>query len=191
MPDDPSVQVTVLLQRWSQGDENALAELIPVVYQELRRLAHYQLQSEPAGHTLQSTALVNEALLRLLGGQPVALQNRAHFVAVAARLMRQILVDYARSRHANKRDWGDRIEVAVLADLPVQGDAQLLALDDALEGLSQMHERQARIVEMKFFGGLTASEISEVLGVSLATVERDWVVARLWLRRQMDGTPAP
>jgi RNA polymerase sigma factor (TIGR02999 family) len=171
-----------------RGDEKALAELIPMVYHELRRLAHRQLQSERRDHTLQSTALVNEAFLRLLGSQPAALQNREHFVAVAARLMRQILVDYARTRSANKRDAGCRIDVAALPELPVQGDAQLLALHDALEGLSQVDERQAKIVEMKFFGGLTAPEISQVLGLSLSTVERDWAVARLWLRRQMEDT---
>jgi RNA polymerase sigma factor (TIGR02999 family) len=185
---EPSDQVTELLQQWVRGDEKALAALVPVVYRELRRLAHYQLQSERRDHTLQSTALVNEAFLRLLGSQPAALQNREHFVAMAARLMRQILVDYARSRHANKRDAGCRIDIEALAELPIQGDAQLLALHDALESLSQLDERQAKIVEMKFFGGLTSPEISQVLELSLSTVERDWAIARLWLRRQMDGT---
>jgi len=190
MPEHSSNQINSLLQQWAQGDEQALAELIPVVYGELRRQAHYQLKSERSNHTLQSTALVNEALVRLLGSEPIALKNRAHFVGVAARLMRQILVDYARTRRAGKRDWGDRIEVEAIAGLPVKSDVQLLALDDALESLSQLHERQARIVEMKFFGGLKATEISAVLGISIATVERDWMVARLWLRRQMDAMPA-
>ncbi len=190
MPADSSRQVTILLQHWAQGDESALGDLVPVVYRELHRLAHHHLQSERSDHTLQSTALVNEVFLRLLGSEPVELRNRAHFVAVASRLMRQILVDYARSRRANKRDGGCRIEAEALADLPIQGDAQLLALDDAMDDLSRLDERQAEIVEMKFFGGLTAPEISEVLGISLTTVERDWTVARLWLRRQMDGRPA-
>jgi len=190
MSQEPSIQVTELLQQWVRGDEKALADLAPMVYQELRRLAHYQLQSERSDHTLQSTALVNEAFLRLLGNQPAALQNREHFVAVAARLMRQILVDYARIRRANKRDAGYRIDIEALAELPVMGDAQLLALHDALESLSQLDERQAKIVEMKFFGGLTSPEISQVLGLSVTTVERDWAVARLWLRRQMDETPS-
>lgn len=189
MPEDPSGRVTTLLMHWAGGDEKALGELVPVVYNELRRLAHHHLQSERPDHTLQSTALVNEAFLRLIGSEPVALQGRAHFVAVASRLMRQILVDYARNRQANKRDGGCRIDVDALANLPIKGEAQLVALDDAIQELSKFDERQAKIVEMKFFGGLTTSEISRALGVSLTTVERDWSVARLWLRRQMDGTP--
>jgi len=188
MADEPSGQVTELLQRWVKGDDAALGALAPLVFQELRRLAHFHMQSERAGHTLQSTALVNEAFLRLIGGRPVDVQNRNHFVAVASRLMRQVLVDYARSRRANKRDGGCRIDIEALAELPVQDDAELLALDDALQSLGQLDERQARIVEMKFFGGLTSPEISQVLELSLSTVERDWAIARLWLRRQMDGT---
>ena len=180
--------ITLLLRAWSDGDRRALGDLIPLVYQELYQTAKRYMAQEKPGHILQSTALVNEAFLRLLGSQPAALQNREHFVAVASRLMRQILVDYARLRRANKRDAGYRIDIEVLAELPVNGDAQLLALHDALESLSQLDERQAKIVEMKFFGGLTAAEISQVLGLSVTTVERDWAVARLWLRRQMDGT---
>jgi RNA polymerase sigma factor (TIGR02999 family) len=188
MPEDVSGEVTGLLQRWVRGDDKALGDLVPVVYQELRRLAHHQLQSERADHTLQSTALVNEAFLRLLGSQPAELQNRGHFIAVASRLMRQILVDYARSRGASKRDAGCRIDIEALANLPVQGDAQLVALDDALQELSRLDERQSKIVEMKFFGGLSVPEISEVLGLSHSTVERDWATARVWLHRQMNGT---
>ncbi len=186
MPEDPSGQVTTLLTHWAGGDQKALGELVPVVYNELRRLAHLQLQGERPDHTLQSTALVNEAFIRLVGSRPADLQSRAHFVAVASRLMRQILVDYARNRQANKRDGGCRIDIDALANLPVIGDLQLVALDDAIQELAKLDERQAKIVEMKFFGGLTAPEISRVLGVSLTTVERDWSVARLWLRRQMD-----
>jgi RNA polymerase sigma factor (TIGR02999 family) len=188
MPEDVSGEVTGLLQRWVRGDDKALGDLVPVVYQELRRLAHHQLQSERADHTLQSTALVNEAFLRLLGSQPAELQNRGHFIAVASRLMRQILVDYARSRGASKRDAGCRIDIEALANLPVQGDAQLVALDDALQELSRLDQRQSKIVEMKFFGGLSVPEISEVLGLSHSTVERDWATARVWLHRQMNGT---
>ncbi|MGO8974269.1 MAG: ECF-type sigma factor [Steroidobacteraceae bacterium] len=191
MADEPSGQVTELLQRWVKGDDAALGALAPLVFQELRRLAHFHMQSERAGHTLQSTALVNEAFLRLIGGRPVDVQNRNHFVAVASRLMRQVLVDYARSRRANKRDGGCRIDIEALAELPVQDDAELLALDDALQSLGQLDERQARIVEMKFFGGLSAPAIADVMGLSLATVDRDWAIARLWLRRQMDGSPVP
>jgi RNA polymerase sigma factor (TIGR02999 family) len=188
MPDDQSGQVTELLQQWKQGDEQALKALVPLVYKELRRLAHYHLQSERPDHTLQSTALVHEAYLRLLGGKPVELQNRAHFVAVASRLMRQILVDYARERRASKRDGGCKIDFDYLEALPIKGEAELLALDDALHELSRIDERQGKIVEMKFFGGLSAPEISEVLGLSRATVDRDWATARVWLHRQMSRT---
>ncbi len=188
MPDDQPGQVTELLLHWRQGDEKALRALVPLVYKELRRLAHFHLQAERPDHTLQSTALVHEAYLRLLGGQPVELRNRAHFIAVASRLMRQILVDYARNRRANKRDGGCRIAFEDLAALPVTGDTELLALDNALDELSRIDERQGKIVEMKFFGGLSAPEISEVLGISRATVDRDWATARVWLHRQMSRT---
>jgi RNA polymerase sigma factor (TIGR02999 family) len=185
MPGEQPGQFTRLLHSWTQGDEKALRTLVPLVYKELRRLAHYHLQSERADHTLQSTALVHEAYIRLLGGQPVELQNRAHFISLASRLMRQILVDYARSRRANKRDGGCRIAFEYLDALPVNGDAELVALDDALEELSRIDERQGKIVEMKFFAGLSAPEISQVLGISRATIDRDWATARIWLHRQM------
>jgi RNA polymerase sigma factor (TIGR02999 family) len=191
MPEAQSSQFTELLHRWTQGDEKALADLVPLVYKELRRAAHYQLHLERPDHTIQSTALVHEAYLRLIGGQPVELQNRAHFITVASRLMRQILVDYARGRRASKRDGGCRIALEDLAALPVNGDAELLALDDALSELSRIDERQGKIVEMRFFGGLSAPEISQVLGISRATVDRDWATARLWLHRQMSRTAAP
>jgi RNA polymerase sigma-70 factor (ECF subfamily) len=191
MPEDPSGQVTQLLQHWVQGDEKALRDLVPVVYQELRRLARSHLQSERPNHTLQSTALVNEAFVRLLGAQPVELQNRAHFIAVASRLMRQILVDYARNRRAQKRDGGCRIDFDALLDLPINGDAELVALDDALGELFRIDERQAKIVEMKFFGGLSAPEISKVLGLSRATVDREWSTARVWLHQQMSRAALP
>jgi RNA polymerase sigma factor (TIGR02999 family) len=191
MPEEPSGDVTQLLRHWARGDESALGALVPVMHRELRRLAHYHLKSERADHTLQSTALVNEAFLRLLGSQPVELQNRSHFIAVASRLMRQILVDYARSRGASKRDGGCRIALENLADLPGAEDTELVALDQALDELSRLDARQARIVEMKFFGGLSAPEISGVLGISRATVDRDWATARVWLHRQMSGTAAP
>src|SRR6202167_2694207 len=130
-----SGQISVLLQRWVKGDQEALGALTPAIYQELRRLAHYHLKSERADHTLQSTALVNEAFIQLMGSQPSQLQNRAHFVAIASRLMRQILVQYARRRQASKRDGGYRIDLEEFADLPVAGDDDLVALDDALEEL--------------------------------------------------------
>jgi RNA polymerase sigma factor (TIGR02999 family) len=191
MPDVQSGQVTELLQRWVQGDDKALGVLAPLVYQELQRLAHYHLKSEPADHTLQSTALVNEAFLRLIGGDPVRMQNRGHFIAIASRLMRQILVDYARSRGARKREAGVRIVFDDLDELPGIEDTGLVALDHALDELSRVDERQGKVVEMKFFGGLSASEISEVLGISLATVERDWRTARIFLRREMTRLASP
>lgn len=185
MTDDPSGLVSQLLCHWSEGDEKALQDLLPLVYNELRRVARYHLQRERPDHTLQSTALVHEAYLRLLGGQPPELRNRPHFIAVASRLIRQILVDYARERGAAKRDGGFRVAVEYLDALPVSGDAQLLALDDALNDLYRMDERQAKVVDMKFFGGLSNPEVSEVLRVSRATVERDWATARAWLHRQI------
>ena len=190
MPADEPGQVTVLLQHWRQGDEAALHALIPIIYKELRRLAHYYLRSERPDHTLQSTELVHEAYLRLVGGQP-ELQNRAHFMAVASRLMRQILVDYARSRGAAKRHGGHRIALDDVDALPIDDDADLVALDNALNDLSRIDKRQGKIVEMKFFSGLSAPEISQALGVSRATVDRDWATARVWLHRQMSKNSAP
>lgn len=184
MPQDLPGEVTELLQLWAQGDERALHALLPLVYNELRRLAHYYLRSERPDHTLQSTELVHEAFLRLVGKR-AGVQNRAHFIAVASRLMRQILVDYARSRLASKRHGGSRITLEDADALPIRGDAELIALDNALNDLSRIDERQGKIVEMRFFGGLSAPEISEALGISRATVDRDWATARLWLHRQM------
>ncbi len=188
MPDDANRQVTELLQNWKQGDEKALHDLLPLVYNELRRLAHYHLRSERPDHTLQSTALVHEAYMRIMGQQPAQFQNRAHFIAIASQLMRQVLVDYARERQAGKRDGGCRIAFEFAEALPVNGDAELLALNDALDALSRIDERQAKIVEMKFFGGLSAPEISQILGLSRITVDRDWATARVWLHRQMSRT---
>jgi RNA polymerase sigma factor (TIGR02999 family) len=181
-----SGEVTELLRHWTEGDQEALDELIPLVYKELRRLAHYQLQAERAEHTLQSTALVHEVYLRLFRGRPLECQNRAHFIAVASRIMRQVLTDYARERRAGKRLGGARIAIECLDALPIEGDAQLLALGDALNELERIDERQGKIVEMKFFGGLSAPEISQAMGLSRATVDRDWATARVWLHRQMN-----
>jgi RNA polymerase sigma factor (TIGR02999 family) len=188
---EPSGQVSELLQQWIKGDKEALDAVAPVIYEELRRLAHYHLRSERADHTLQSSALVNEAFIQLIGSQPAQLENRAHFVGIASRLMRQILVQYARRRQASKRDGGYRIALEEFPELPVAGDEQLVALDDALEELTRIDDRQGRIVQMKFFGGLSAPEISQVLGISLATVERDWATARIWLRREISRAASP
>jgi RNA polymerase sigma factor (TIGR02999 family) len=187
MPNE-STQVTQLLQQWAGGDERAFAALVPIVYRDLRRLAHRQLECERADHTLESSALVNEAFLRLLDQPPCDVKNRGHFVAVAVRLMRQILVDYARARGAHKRDGGRRLDIEALANMPIKESTPLIDLDDALEALSRIDTRQAQIVDMKFFGGLSIPEISTALGISRATVERDWTTARVWLHRQMTGS---
>lgn len=184
-------QVSELLQQWVKGDQDALGAVAPAIYKELRRLAHYHLKSERADHTLQSTALVNEAFIQLIGSQPAQLHNRAHFIAIASRSMRQILVQYARTRRAGKRDGGARIALEDAEELSVSSDEELVALDDALEELNRLDERQSKIVQMKFFGGLSAPDIAEVLGISLATVERDWATARIWLRREMIRAAVP
>jgi RNA polymerase sigma factor (TIGR02999 family) len=192
VPEVQTDQVTELLQQWVKGDEKALGDLVPLVYQELRRLAHHHLKSERVDHTLQSTALVNEAFLRLNGSNPVLLQNRGHFIAIASRLMRQILVDYARRRGARKRDGGYRIPIEDIGELPGgEESVPVVALDQALDALSKVDERQGKIVEMKFFGGLSAEAIAVVLNISLATVERKWATGRIWLRREMKKSTPP
>jgi RNA polymerase sigma factor (TIGR02999 family) len=191
MPEEPSGEVTVLLQNWAKGDTKALGALVPLVHKELRGLAHRHLRAERADHTLQSAALVNEAYLRLVGSQPVDLRCRAHFIAVASRVMRQILVAYARGRRADKRDGGVQVTFEVLVDSPIKDDEELLALDEALEDLARIDSRQANIVELKFFGGLSAPEISDLLGLSRATVDRDWAIARLWLHQQICRSTVP
>jgi RNA polymerase sigma factor (TIGR02999 family) len=188
VPHDPSETVTKLLDHWAQGDQQALTALLPLVYNELRRVAHYQLQRERPDHTLQSTALVHEAYLRLLGNKAPELQGRSHFIAISSRLIRQILVDYARERRAAKRDGGCRVAMELIDAAPVLQDADLIALDEALNDLYRTDERQAKIVDMKFFGGLSSPEVADVLGMSRATVDRDWSTARAWLHRQIQRT---
>ena len=188
MQREPSSPVTQLLVRWRGGDREALEELMPLVYEELRRLAHHYLRKERADHTLQSTALVHEAYLRLAGHSPPQWQNRAHFFGIAAHIMRQILVEYARGRNTDKR--GDNAVTLTLDDAVAisQGmNADVVALDKALTELSDLHAQQGRIVELRFFAGLTIEDTSEVLGISPATVKRDWVTARAWLFRAMTG----
>jgi RNA polymerase sigma factor (TIGR02999 family) len=179
--------VTQLLAKWRQGDQEALQALIPLVYQELRLLARHYLRAERPGHTLQSTELVHEAFLRLVDQSPVQIQNRAHFLAVAARLMRQILVDNARRRRAAKR--GPECKVGLDESFDVAQEQEqgvdVLALDDALIQLSRRDAQQGRIVEMRFFGGLTVEETAKALDVSAATVKRDWTMAKAWLTREM------
>ena len=171
--------------RWKAGDQGALEELVPLVYKELRDIARYHLRRERPEHTLQSAALVHEAYLRLVDQRPFDTENRAHFLAVASRLMRQILVDYARSHGAAKRGADRRVELDTSIVLPQVRDTDVIALDDALNGLTKLDEQQGRIVELRFFGGLATEEIAEVLGISASTVKRDWNVAKAWLSRQM------
>ena len=181
----PSEAVSELLVKWRAGDEQALQALIPLVYKELHDLAHHYLRRERSGHTLQTTALVHEAYLRLVDQKPLDVENRAHFVGVAARLMRQILVDYARSHRAAKRGPDRKVELEVALPLPQKRNADVVAVDDALKSLEQVDEQQSRIVELRFFGGLTTEEAAEVLGISRSTAKREWNVAKAWLFRQM------
>ncbi len=179
--------VTQLLIAWGDGDEAALDALMPLVYEELRRVAGRQLRRESPGHTLQTSALVSEAYLRLVDQRRVQWQNRAHFFGVAARLMRRILVDHARGHARTKRGGGAvRVSLSEAASGARQA-AELVALDDALTGLAEVDPRKSRIIEMKFFGGLTTEEVAEALGVAPRTVEREWRKARAWLRRAIDG----
>ena len=177
--------VSELLTRWKAGDQQALEALVPLVYKELRDIARYHLQRERPGHTLQSAALVHEAYLRLIDQRPFDTDNRAHFLAVASRLMRQILVDYARTHGAAKRGADRIVELDASLILPQVRSTDVVALDDALNGLAKLDEQQGRIVELRFFGGLATEEIAQVLGISPSTVKRDWNVAKAWLTRQM------
>jgi RNA polymerase sigma factor (TIGR02999 family) len=184
--------VTQLLQAWSRGDERALEALIPLIYRDLRERAHRYMGRERPGHTLQTSALINEAYLRLAGGAPVTWQNRSHFFAVAARLMRRILVDHARSRRSLKRGGRDRavsLEEELL--LPSSPERDLVTLDDALTALSTLDARKGRVVELRFFGGLSVEETAEVLKVSPQTVLRDWKLAKVWLLREMKRGAGP
>jgi RNA polymerase sigma factor (TIGR02999 family) len=186
VPTPHAADVTTLLEAWSDGDESALAELVPRVYSELRRLAHHHMRGERAGITLQTTALVHEAFLRLVDTKRIRWQSRAHFLGVAAQAMRRILVDAARARDAAKRG-GEAVrlplEAASLAG--VERAPSLVALDDALTALASFDERKGRVVELRYFGGLSVAETAAVLHVSEETVHRDWVVAKAWLHREL------
>jgi RNA polymerase sigma factor (TIGR02999 family) len=184
----PTEGITQLLVKWSDGDEAALERLLPMVYSELRRLANNYLRGERPGHTLQPTALVNEAYLRLIDQKNSHWQNRAHFYGIAAKLMRRILVDHARLKHAAKRGGADqhRLSITSAEGLVAKPDLDVLALHEALEELALVDPQQSRIVELKFFGGLSIEETGEVMKLGHATVERDWKLARAWLRRKLD-----
>ena len=190
-PDFAPPDVTRILREWSGGDETASEQLIPLVYEELRRLARDYLRRERVDHTLQPTALVHEAYLRLVDDKRVTWQDRTHFYGIAARLMRRILVDHARSRNAQKRGGLERkVTLDEATDHAPAGTPDLVALDDALHHLAESYPRQSRVVELKFFGGLEAAQIAELLQVSEKTVLRDWSFAKLWLCRELNAAPS-
>src|SRR5574341_1379034 len=182
----PSQEVTQLLRAWSEGDKSALDQLYQIVYDELRRLAHRYMSRESAGHTLQTTALVNEAYLRLAEVKDMNWQDRAHFFAVSANVMRLILIDEARARRTERRG-GANLTIALDEALDVEKgeDLDLIALDLALQSLAQINQRQCQVIELRYFGGLTVEETAEVLKVSADTVMRDWRFAKAWLKREM------
>lgn len=181
-------EVTQLLIEWSNGNQAALEKLMPLVYEELHRLAHQYMAHERPGHTLQTSGLVNEAYLKLVDQDQVQWQNRSHFYGIAAQLMRRILVDHARSRHYAKRG-GSARQVSLKESLIVSEErsAEVVALDDALKSLATFDQRKSQIVELRFFGGFSIEETAEVLGVSPGTVMRDWTLAKAWLRLEMIG----
>ena len=192
MEHEPPSEVTLLLQGWRSGDRKALDALLPLVYEELRRLAHFQLQKERQDHTLQTGALVHEAYLRLVGLNPPDWESRKHFFAIAAQLMRQILVDYARRRVAAKRGGGAcKLSLEEATVVSKQRDIDILSLDDALKALAKIDPRQSRVVELRFFAGLSLEEISEALEIAPATVQRDWTAARAWLHREISRNSLP
>ena len=181
-------ELTRLLNAWSQGDQSALAKLTPYVYEELHRVAHRYMSREPRGHTLQTTALINEAYARLIDSGEMNWQNRTQFFGVCARLMRQILTDFARSRLSQKRGREfQRVSLDESLEVPVEPRADLVALDDALNRLAAIDPRKSQVVELRFFGGLTAEEAAAVLKVSPDTVLRDWKLAKVWLHRELTG----
>lgn len=189
MPTSSPGEVTGLLRAWSDGDERALERLLPLVEAELRRLARTYMARERRGHTLQTTALVNEAFMRLIDASRVSWQDRAHFLGISARLMRRVLVDHARSRGYYKRGGGaQKVSLDEAMAVTPALDFNLLDLDRALEGLAAVDERKTRVIELRFFGGLTVEETAEVLHVSTDTVKRDWRLAKLWLLREMEGS---
>jgi RNA polymerase sigma factor (TIGR02999 family) len=186
MSNESTPSLTQMLVAWSNGDESVLAQLTPLVHQELHRLAHHYLAGERAGHLLQTTALVNEAYLRLVDWKNVEWQNRAHFFGLAAQMMRRILVDFARARQYQKRGGaGQQLSLEEVALVAPERSGELVALDDALQTLAKLSPRQCQVVELRFFGGLSLEETAEVLKVSAGTVRRDWSLAQAWLYREL------
>jgi RNA polymerase sigma factor (TIGR02999 family) len=183
----PPAPITSLLLAWGRGETDAFDRLTPLVYAELRRLARCHMRGERPDHTLQTTALVHEAYLRLIDTSQVAWHDRTHFFAMASRMMRRVLVDAARARRAVKRDGGLRVSLDRALGLAAADDVDLVALDDALEALAQLDARKSQVVELRFFGGLTLAETAAALQVSEDTVTRDWSFVKTWLRRQLAG----
>lgn len=189
MNQPPTQHITRLLLAWRNGKKSALDELMPLVYSELHRLAGHYMRGQKAGHTLQTTALVNEAYLRLIDSSQVQWQDRQHFFAISAQLMRRILVDSARARQSRKRGGGgevQKIELEEAVQISEEQPVDLVALDEALKTLAELSPRQAQIVELKYFGGLSEEEMAGALDVSTRTVRRDWSVARAWLYRELN-----
>ncbi len=183
----PDTDITRLLIRWGRGESTALNEIVPAVYAELRRIAHLYMRRQRAGNSLQTTALVNEAYLRLVDSDKVNWHDRNHFFAICSQLMRRILVDRARRRSSQKRG-GDRLQITLAEEIAVldQKQADVVALDEALRRLAEMSPRQSQIVELRYFGGLTEDQVADALGISSRTVRRDWNVARAWLFRELE-----
>jgi len=179
--------ITTLLAEWARGEPEALHRLTPLVYEELRRLASHYLRRESNGNTLQSTALVHEAYLRMVNQDAVNWQGRSHFFGIAARLIRQILVDHARKRQAGKRESGPLLSLDESVGLPGGSQVDLIKLDDALASLAKIDEQQSRIIELRFFGGLSIEETAQSIGVSPRSVKRQWAIARAWLYRELSG----
>jgi RNA polymerase sigma-70 factor, ECF subfamily len=183
---DTSHQITLLLLDWSKGDEYAVEQLMPLVYEELRRMARSYMRRQPSGHTFQTTDLIHETYLKIAGSDERNWQSRDHFFGVAAKAMRHILVDYARSKNSQKRGgWQDRVTLADNMRVTNQSSEEIVALDEALDRLAVLDDRKVRVVEMKFFAGLRTAEIAEVLKVSPETVKRDWSFAQTWLLREL------
>lgn len=183
-----SQEVTVLLKEINDGDPNASDKLLPLIYDELRKLARAYLRNERSDHTLQATALVHEAYIRLVEWENVSWQNRAHFFAVAAQIMRRLLVDYAREKKAQKRDGGQKLALDETVSFTAPRGIDLLVLDEALENLAKLDKMQAKVVELRFFGGLTIEETAHTLNVSPTTVKREWTAAKAWLYKTITGT---
>ncbi|MGE0101510.1 MAG: sigma-70 family RNA polymerase sigma factor [Blastocatellales bacterium] len=187
MPEKSKTEITQLLVAWGKGDQDAFGRLMPLVYDEMRKIARRYMNRQRPDHTLQTTALVNEAYLRLIDSSKVQWQNRAHFFAISAQVMRRILVDFARARTNQKRGGGaQKVVLDEALAISAEPGADLVALDDALNDLAVIDKRQSQIVELRYFGGLSEDEVAEVLGISSRTVRRDWSLARAWLYRQLN-----